>query len=276
MDREVLRQWLKAGFVEKGRLFPTRAGTPQGGVVSPLLANWALDGMEATIKGLFGWRPKVHVIRYADDFVVVAESKEILEGTVRPALQKFLAERGLRLSEEKTVVTHIRDGFDFLGKTLRKFGTQLIVQPSKAAAKSIRAKLGTLLRQSRSVSYDVLLRKLNRLLRGWGNYHRFTSSSRVFGKIDYWLRQGIWRWIKRQHKGKRLRKHLAQYFAKGLWTHSAWTRDGSGSPKLIELVRLSALGLRRHIKIRGTANPYDPQQEDYFRMRRKMGTSRPA
>src|SRR5258708_13962427 len=75
MDRKVLRQWLKAGFVEKGRLFPTQAGTPQGGIASPLLANWTLDGLEATVKGLFGYRPKVHVIRYADYFVVVAETK---------------------------------------------------------------------------------------------------------------------------------------------------------------------------------------------------------
>ncbi len=276
MDREVLRQWLKAGYVEKGRLFPTQAGTPQGGIVSPLLANWTLDGLEATIKGLFGRRAKVHIIRYADDFVIVAETKEILEQIVRPAIQKFLAERGLRLSEEKTVITHIRDGFDFLGKTLRKFGTQLIVQPSKAAAKSIREKLGALLRKSRSISYDVLLSKLNRLLRGWGNYHRFTCSARVFGKVDHWLLEGIWRWIKRQHKGKRLRKHLAQYFAKGFWTHSAWTKDGAGSPRLIQLVRLGALGLRRHIKVRGAAHPFDPQYDDYFRMRRELGTSRPA
>jgi RNA-directed DNA polymerase len=276
MDREVLRQWLKAGFVEKGRLFPTQTGTPQGGVASPLLANWTLDGIEATVKGLFGYRPKVHVIRYADDFVVVAETKEILEQTVKPAIQKFMAERGLRLSEEKTVITHIREGFDFLGKTVRKFNTQLIVQPSKAAAKSIVEKLGTVLRQSRSIPYAVLLHKLNRLLRGWGNYHRFTCSSRVFSRVDYYLLQGIWRWIKRQHKGKRLRKHLSKYFAKGLWTHSAWTTDAKGSAKLIQLVRLTALGLRRHIKIRGAANPYDPQYSDYFRMRRQLGTSRPA
>jgi len=276
MDREVLGQWLKAGYVEKRRLFPTRAGTPQGGVISPLLANWTLDGMEAMVKGMFGYRPKVHVIRYADDFVVVAETKEILEQTVKPAIQKFMAERGLRLSEEKTVITHIRDGFDFLGKTLRKFGTQLIVQPSKVAAKSIREKLGVILSESRSTPYDVLLRKLNRLLRGWGNYHRFTCSSRVFGKVHHWLLQGIWRWIKRQHKGKRLRSHLAQYFAKGFWTHSAWTTDQSGLRRLIELVRLSALGLRRHIKIRGAANPFDPAQAGYFRMRRELGTSRPA
>lgn len=276
MDREVLRQWLKAGFVEKGQLFPTRAGTPQGGVISPLLANWTLDGLEATVKGMFGYRPKVHVIRYADDFVVVAETREILEETVKPAIQKFLAERGLRLSEEKTVITHIRDGFDFLGKTLRKYRTQLIVQPSKAAAKSVWDKLGTLLRQSRSVTYDVLLRKLNRVLRGWGNYHRFTCSSRVFGRVDYYVLLGIWRWIKRQHKGKRLRKHLAKYFVKGFWTHSAWTTARDGSRRLIELVRLSALGLRRHIKVRGKANPYDPQCGDYFRMRQEWGTSRPA
>jgi len=276
MDREVLRQWLKAGYVEKSRLFPTRAGTPQGGVISPLLANWTLDGLEATIKGMFGYRPKVHVIRYADDFVVVAETKEILEQKVKPAIQKFMAERGLRLSDEKTVITHIRDGFDFLGKTLRKFGTQLIVQPSKAAEKSVRDKLGTLLKQSRSVTYDVLLSKLNRLVRGWGNYHRFTCSTRVFSRVDYYLLQGIWRWIKRQHKGKRLRKHLAKYFVKGFWTHSAWRTDKHGKPRLIELVRLTALGLRRHIKIRGKANPFDPAQSDYFRMRRELGTSRPA
>ncbi len=276
MDREILRQWLKAGFVEKGRLFPTQAGTPQGGIASPLLANWTLDGLEATVKGLFGYRPKVHVIRYADDFVVVAETKEILEQTVKPAIQKFMAERGLRLSEEKTVITHIHEGFDFLGKTVRKFNTQLIVQPSKAAAKSVVQKLGTLLRQSRSIPYAVLLRKLNRLLRGWGNYHRFTSSSRVFSRVDYYLLQGIWRWIKRQHKGKRLRKHLSKYFAKGLWTHSAWTTDVKGSAKLVQLARLTALGLRRHIKVRGAANPYDPQYSDYFRMRRQLGTSRPA
>jgi len=276
MDRKVLRQWLKAGFVEKGRLFPTQAGTPQGGIASPLLANWTLDGLEATVKGLFGYRPKVHVIRYADDFVVVAETKEILEQTVKPAIQKFMAERGLRLSEEKTVITHIHEGFDFLGKTVRKFNTQLIVQPSKAAAKSVVQKLGTLLRQSRSIPYAVLLRKLNRLLRGWGNYHRFTSSSRVFSRVDYYLLQGIWRWIKRQHKGKRLRKHLSKYFAKGLWTHSAWTTDVKGSAKLVQLARLTALGLRRHIKVRGAANPYDPQYSDYFRMRRQLGTSRPA
>jgi RNA-directed DNA polymerase len=276
MDHAVLRQWLKAGYVEKSRLFPTRAGTPQGGVISPLLANWTLDGLEATVKGMFGYRPKVHVIRYADDFVVVAETKEILEQQVKPAIQKFMAERGLRLSPEKTVITHIRDGFDFLGKTLRKFGTQLIVQPSKAAEKSVRDKLGTLLKLSRSVTYDVLLSKLNRLLRGWGNYHRFTCSTRVFSQVDYYLLQGIWRWIKRQHKGKRLRKHLAKYFVKGFWTHSAWRTDKHGKPTLIELVRLTALGLRRHIKIRGKANPFDLTQTDYFQMRRELGTSRPA
>ena len=272
MDREVLRQWLKAGYMEKRRLFPTEAGTPQGGVASPLLANWTLDGLEATVKGLFGKRAKVHVVRYADDFVVVAETREILEQTVKPAIQKFLTERGLRLSEEKTKITHIGEGFDFLGKTVRKFGPQLIVQPSKAAAKSIREKLGTLLSQSRSVPYDVLLCKLNRLLRGWGNYHRFTSSARVFSKMDHWFVWGLWRWIKRQHKGKRLRRHLTKYFAKGLWRHSAWNTD-DGPRKLIELVRLSALGLKRHIKIRGAANPHDPQYADYFRLRRELGTS---
>jgi RNA-directed DNA polymerase len=120
MDKQILRAWRKAGYWEKGQLFPTDAGTPQGGLISPILANLTLDGMEEAAKAVAGRQDKVHFIRYADDFVVTGASKEILEQKVKPALTAFLAERGLRLSEQKTVLTHISQGFDFLGHTVRK------------------------------------------------------------------------------------------------------------------------------------------------------------
>ena len=111
MDKKVLHQWLQAGFMENQRLFPTTLGTPQGGIASPVLANLTLDGLEETIrKAVKVRRDKVNFVRYADDFVVTAVSRELLEQTVKPVITSFLQERGLRLSEEKTVITHIAQG----------------------------------------------------------------------------------------------------------------------------------------------------------------------
>src|SRR5215472_14182970 len=133
MDREVLRKWLKCGYMESQMRYATEAGTPQGGVISPTLANLALDGLEALLKEHFGKRNsnKVNVVRYADDFIITGASKELLEKKVKPLVEGFLAERGLRLSPEKTKITHIDDGFDFLGQNVRKYDGKLIIKPSK-------------------------------------------------------------------------------------------------------------------------------------------------
>src|SRR6185503_64101 len=107
MDARMLRYWLKAGYWEKGQLFPTREGTPQGGLISPLLANLTLDGMEQAIRSRIRIRhDQVNFIRYADDFIVTARTKEMLENVVKPTVVAFLAERGLELSEQKTTITH--------------------------------------------------------------------------------------------------------------------------------------------------------------------------
>lgn len=122
MDQDVLRKWLKAGYVEDNRLYPTRKGTPQGGIISRCLANMTLDGLERVVRAAVPCRSRVNFVRYADDFIITGKSKCLLEKQVQPAVEAFLAERGLTLSEEKTSITHIKHGFTFLGKTFRKHG----------------------------------------------------------------------------------------------------------------------------------------------------------
>ena len=144
MDKAVLGKWLKAGFMESGRTHPTHAGTPQGGIISPVLANMALDGLEEVLEAAFGqrntkasYRTKVNYVRYADDFVVSGISKELLEREVRPIVEAFMAERGLALSAEKTVVTHVEEGFDFLGQNIRKYGGKCLIKPAQQNVKRL-------------------------------------------------------------------------------------------------------------------------------------------
>jgi RNA-directed DNA polymerase len=139
-DKKILRSWLNAGYIDEGKLYATNAGTPQGSVISPVLANMTLDGLESAIKTAAPKNAKVHVIRYADDFIVTGESKEILQQNVKPAIVSFLSQRGLNLSGEKTRITRIEDGFDFLGQHLRKFGDKFIAAPSKNSVKGIVSK----------------------------------------------------------------------------------------------------------------------------------------
>jgi RNA-directed DNA polymerase len=141
MDRKILQAWLSAGYMDKGKFYPTKAGTPQGGIASPVLANMTLDGLESVIKKAVPRGSKVHVIRYADDFIVTGRSKEVLQEKVQPVIRSFLSGRGLSLSGEKTKITRIEDGFDFLGQHLRKHGEKLIITPSKSSVQGVIAKI---------------------------------------------------------------------------------------------------------------------------------------
>ena len=147
MDKAILRKWLAAGFVDRDAFFPTAEGTPQGGIISPVLANLALDGLQAALRSAFrrwkrvaGPNQMVNLVRYADDFIITGNSKEVLEEEVRPLVEAFLAERGLELSPEKTTITHIEAGFDFLGQTVRKYRGKLLITPSKKSVKGFLAK----------------------------------------------------------------------------------------------------------------------------------------
>ena len=194
MDKEMLEKWLKCGFVETRKIFPTEEGTPQGGTISPVLMNMTLDGLERILKERFPMRrtvagktiyDQINFVRYADDFIVTGKSPETLRNEVMPLIKDFLAERGLQLSEEKTVITHISDGFDFLGQNIRKYNGKLLIKPSKNAVKAFLKKVRTIVKENKTATQDLLIRKLNPVIRGWVNYHRYVVSADIFGLVDH-------------------------------------------------------------------------------------------
>ena len=189
MDKGVLRKWLKTGYFERGTLHETEAGTPQGGILSPVLANMTLDGLERSLRMRFGRMPaaKVNMVRYADDFIVTGGSKELLENEVKPHIQAFLGERGLTLSEEKICVTNISEGLDFLGQNLRKYDGKLLIKPSKANVKAFLKKTRDIIRNNRQATTENLINLLNPVIQGWVNYHRHVVSKETFGKVDHAL-----------------------------------------------------------------------------------------
>jgi len=213
LDKQLLKAWLKAGYWEKDQLFPTDTGTPQGGLISPILANLTLDGMEKVVQGVARRKDKVHFIRYADDFVVTGATREILEQKVKPALTAFLTQRGLRLSEQKTVLTHISQGFDFLGHTVRKYGDTLLITPAKSKVEIMRKKIGELIHSAVGLTQEAFLRQLNPRLRGWANYYRHGASKRTFNQLDYYVYKRVKRWMKRRHPNKSMKWKWRKYFS---------------------------------------------------------------
>jgi RNA-directed DNA polymerase len=274
MDRQILRQWLKAGYWEKGQLFPTPAGTPQGGIISPLLANIALDGMQATIRQAVNRKgDKVNFVRYADDFIVTGATQELLEQKVKPALTAFLSTRGLELSEQKTVITHIHKGCHFLGHTVRKFGDTLLTTPAKSSLSHLQDKIRLCIKSALALSQEALLRQLNPIIRGWANYYRHGAAKRTFKRLDHFVYWQLWRWAKRRHPSKSATWKLRKYFSAGpqKGTFGVWLNKEKGKRQALLLYTASSTKIQRHIKIRGGANPYDPHYLRYFQQRRRLG-----
>jgi len=274
LDKQTLSKWLKAGYWEKAQLFPTRQGTPQGGVLSPLLANLALDGMQQAVAQVASKRgDKVNFVRYADDFVVTGATPELLEQKVKPELAAFLRPRGLELSEQKTVLTHISQGFDFLGHTVRQFGDKLLTFPAKSNVKALRAKLSLCIHSAGSLSPEALLLQLNPLLRGWANYYRHGASKRTFERLDHHVYWQLWRWANRRHPNKSAAWKHRKYFSAPrklgkLGRFGVWLKTGKHAGRMLALYEAASTAIRRHIKIRGAANPYDPDYAPYFEQRR--------
>mgnify|MGYP002791296620 FL=1 len=272
MDKSVLKQFLKAGFVFQNELFPTDEGTPQGGVISPILANMALDGMQKVLSDRFHTNRlgkidlrfknahKVNLVRYADDFIVTAATKEIAE-EAKEIIRGFLCTRGLELSEEKTLITHVDDGFDMLGWTFRRFKEKLIVKPSRKSVKALNASLhNTVLERGKAWRQEDLIRVLNRQLRGWANYHQSVCAKDAFSRTDHILYEMLWRWAKRRHPKKNRKWITANYwYSKGL-------RNWVFSTKNAELIRLGEVPIIRHTKVRMSANPY--LDSEYFIQRK--------
>lgn len=276
MDREVLRKWLEAGYMEDGILYPSHKGTPQGGIASPTLANMTLDGLERVIRTAVRRRNRVNFIRYADDFIVTGKSKRLIEESIRPAIETFLAERGLYLSPEKTAITHIKDGFTFLGQTYRKTGNVLHITPAKEGVLALKRKVGTLIRKHVSAPMPILVRKLNETLRGWGNYHRHVVAWDTFVCVDKYVKEQLWRMVRQRHP-KKPRKWLHRHY----WQVSGHAREFTATAKTVkgklrhyQVVRLQFLGIKRHIKIKADANPYLPEYGRYYARRRNDRESR--
>ena len=271
MDKCVLRKWLKAGYIEKGVLFATNAGTPQGGIISPVLSNYALDGLQRELETLFmttrqARLAKVNFVRYADDFVITGNSKELLESRVVPLVRSFLAKRGLILSDTKTVITHVNDGFDFLGWNVRKFRGRLVIQPSKKNVSTFLANIRETLRKMCTARQVDVIDKLIPVIRGWANYHRSQMASRTFSRCDHQIWAALWRWACRRHPEKGARWIKQRYFR----SHKGRDWRFADMDKL--LPTLCEFRKRPHTKVRADANPYDPAFDEYFsrRLARKM------
>ena len=281
MDTQILEKWLKCGYVETRKLFQTNEGTPQGGTISPTLMNMTLDGLERLLHDRLPTRKKVNgrthfnklnFVRYADDFIITGESPEFLREKVLPIVKEFLTERGLQLSEEKTVITHIDEGFDFLGKNIRKYNGKLLIKPSKTAVKSFLSKVRDIIKSNKSTKQEILIRKLNPIIRGWVNNQRYVVSSKVFSTVDYEIYKCLWQWAKRRHK-KKGRKWIAQKY----WHHIGsrqWafsvpyeSQSTQSEPLYCKLEYATDTKIIRFKKIVAEANPFDEYWTDYFEER---------
>jgi len=269
----MLEKWLKAGFIEKHVLYPTESGTPQGGICSPVLANMTLDGLEGMLREVIrpttrkGSRALVHLVRYADDFLISGSSKEVLEQEVKPAVEQFLRERGLTLSQEKTVITHIENGFDFLGQNVRKYHGTLLIKPSKESVQSLLEKVRTLVKANKQAPAGKLIVQLNPIIRGWAMYHRHMASKRTFAYVDHAIFELLWQWAKRRHPKKGRRWVKEKYFhtvGQRQWVFSGEIEGRKGETLTVHLNNASDTHIRRHRLIQGEANPYDPAYEAYF------------
>ena len=281
MDTQILEKWLKCGYVETQKLFPTGEGTPQGGAISPTLMNMTLDGLERLLHDRLPTRKKVNgkthcnkmnFVRYADDFIITGESPEFLREKVLPIVREFLTERGLQLSEEKTVITHIGEGFDFLGKNIRKYNGKLLIKPCKSAVKSFLGKVRDIIKSSKSIKQEILIRRLNPVIRGWVNNQRYVVSSKVFSTVDYEIYKCLWQWAKRRHK-KKSRKWIARKYWHDIdsrqWTFSVpYENQGTeGKPLYCKLEYATDTKIIRFKKIVAEANPFDEYWTDYFEER---------
>ena len=281
MDTQILEKWLKCGYVETRKLFPTDEGAPQGGTISPTLMNMTLDGLERLLQERLPTRQKVNgrthfnklnFVRYADDFIITGESPKFLRDKVLPIVKEFLTERGLQLSEEKTVITHIEDGFDFLGKNIRKYNGKLLIKPSKTSVKSFLEKVRRIIKGNKSTKQETLIRKLNPVIRGWVNNQRYVVSSKVFSRVDYEIYKCLWQWAKRRHK-KKSHKWIAQkywhHIGSRQWTFSVPYENQSteGEPLYCKLEYATDTKIIRFKKIVAEANPFDECWTDYFEER---------
>lgn len=282
-DKRILKEFMKCGYINKGKLYPTTEGSPQGGVISPTYANMVLDGMEPMILNVY-WRSKVkktfgvkynshkvHMVRFADDFIVTASDKETLEA-IKQMLESFLRERGLTLSMEKTVITHINSGFDFLGWNFRKFKGKLIIKPSSKSMRKVTKKISEIIKNNRTTKQEILIQRLNQVLIGWANYHQGTCAKKCFGTIDNRTWKMLWKWAKRRHPNKKHQWIVDKYWKEYKGRRWAFRTEKSilFSMSDMPIVRKSQMALDKNAFL---DKEYFQKRSQKHRQKRKMAMS---
>jgi len=276
MDKQILAKWLKCGYLENKKLFPTTAGTPQGGIISPVLMNLTLDGLGQLLKRKYPtWKNylKVNFVRYADDFIITAVSKELIENEIIPLVTEFLAERGLSLSPEKTKITQITEGFDFLSQNTRKYPNGKMLQmPADKAVKEIKFKLRNMVFKNLNSKPNELILKLNATLRGWSNYHKHIVSKEIFKALDYYLWRILGKWCTRRHPNKSWKWITTKYFSASgePCSFASVTLSKQGKTlRINKIFRTGNVPILRHEKITSSKHPYNKDDDHYFKQRKE-------
>lgn len=267
--RRLIEQWLKAGYVEAEIFHATTSGTPQGGIISPLLANIALDGLQLLLKQGNRKSTQYGFIRYCDDFIVTARTEaETL--AIQPQIEQWLKVRGLELNADKTNVVPVEQGFNFLGFHIRQFRDGCFTLPQKEKVRAFLKRLREWLRAHPTIAPAAVISYLNPILRGWSNYYKHGASKRVFNFVDSELWKMLWRWALKRHPRKGKRWVAQKYFLHpgGKWAFKASVSDRQGGKKTITLFCLSSVMIQRHVKVKGNASPDDPTLQHYWEQRR--------
>lgn len=272
MDKRILKEFIKTGFVYKKKIFPNSKGAAQGGAISPILANMTLDGLEAEIFkkvniGKKGFQRKnnklykIRYIRYADDFIVAAKTPEILI-KIKEVIKEFMKERGLELSEEKTIITNIKQGFNFLGWNFKKYDNKLIIKPSNKNIDALTRKLSNIIKNNKTAKQENLIKQLNPVIIGWSNYNQKVCSRKVFEKLDYKLYKMLFSWALKRHRNKGKKWVINKYWkmdSKPKWSFEA---------DEVKLKNFSNVPIVRQKWLDTSKNPY--LDEDYFIQRSKL------
>jgi len=278
--RGLVAAWLKAGVIDRGRFAPTEQGCPQGGVISPVLMNVVLHGMEEAAG--VRYHPGGHrdagtavpgspvLIRYADDALALCHSRVQAE-QVKARLAAWLAPRGLAFNEAKTAIVCLDDGVDFLGFNVRRYRGKLLIKPSKAAVKRIKARLTAEMKALRGHNAQMVLIRLNPIIRGWSAYYRHCVSSKVFDELDNHLWKLTYKWAKWTHPHKGKRWIVRRYFGRFVPSRrDRWVFGDRSSGAY--LLKFAWTKITRHTLVKGWASPDDPALASYWAARRRRGT----
>ena len=283
--RELIKQWLKAGYMEEDMWHATDAGVPQGGVISPLLLNVALHGMEQALgssytpRGTF--RGTYALVRYADDVAIFCPTHA--EAMVaKTLLAQWLAPRGLRWSEAKTHVRHLTEGFDFLGFHIRHYpapnssrsGYKLLITPSTGSIAQIKRKLKGLWRRHVGSPTVALINEMNPVIRGWSNYFRTGVASKVFTDLDNFMYYRAQRYMKRRHPRKSGWWRTQKYWGLASGRQDRWVfqdKERHGT-----LRKFAWTTIIRHRLVPSTYSPDDPTLQDSWSQRRQRTHDTPG